>query len=65
MSKQPSFGRKMNLNFIAEHPVDPASAKTFLRNRGILQANLPICNTCEEMLEVKFGRGDSIPRTNL
>ena len=59
MSKQPSFGRKMNLNFIAEHTVDPESGKTFLGNRGILRANLPMCNTCgEEMSDVKIGRGD-------
>ena len=39
MSKQPSFGRKMNLNFTAEHT---QSDKNFLRNREILQANPPI-----------------------
>ena len=35
MSKQPSFGRKMNLNFIAVHTADPESGTTFLRNQGV------------------------------
>ena len=44
----------MNLNFIAEHTADPESAKTFLRNLGILQPNLPVCNTWgQERSEVK------------
>ena len=52
MSNHPSFGRKMNLKFIAEHTVD---RKTFFINRKILQVNPPIL---QEMSEVKIGRGD-------
>ena len=57
MSKQSPFGRKMNLNFIAEHTADLELAETFLRNWGILEANPSICNTCsQKMSEVKIGR---------
>ena len=58
---QPSLAAwKIKLSFVPEHTADPESAETFLRNRGILKANLPVCDTCgQEMSEVKIGRGDA------
>ena len=42
------------------YTADVKSAETFLKNWGILQANLPICNTCrQEMSQVKIGIGDA------
>ena len=43
----------MNLNLIAEHIVDPESAKAFLRNLGILPASPPICNICGQKNKAK------------
>ena len=60
MSRQPSFGEKINLNFFAEHLADPESAKIFLRNRGFLRAHTPLCKTCGvEMLKVEIRRNNA------